>query len=459
MNILSKKSTPLLATLLLGVLIVSCSTTSHVLLNNAQNFIKSEQYDSTLAAANRYIQKFPRKPLGYFYKAEALGLKASNIDIDYPQKATPLYKKMARSFTKVKQISDTIANPPKVLQRIKPFKTTLWRKEHNLGVNFAVPKDSLHNTVPNPLEIAIGHLRNATTIMPGKAMSWNALAQVSSMKKNYKEAAKAQKQFLSLKADSSTTSRNYLVLAQYYNQSNQPHKALPVLQKVHRQYPDSIKPVEMLADTYNKLGKSEKSIALVKELVQKDPSNGRYRLSLGTHIYRKELKIQDKYDNRVNKLITLTNKLITLENNGKGKSSQAEQLQSKINKLKAKNAALKQKMDALIQRSLKQIHAAIENGMGKGKSGANVYFTLGVIYQNKAHVIFEKRNLTFNKEKRAQLKKKARAQLKNARDAYKKAAQIEPNNKKYWRSLYQIYTMLGNDQKANEVKQKAGIQG
>jgi tetratricopeptide (TPR) repeat protein len=111
-------------------------------------------------------------------------------------------------------------------------------------------------------------------------------------------------------------------------------------------------------------------------------------------------------------------------------------------------------MDDLTQRASKEIHTAIDDG----QDGANVYFTLGVIHQNKASVIFEQRNLTLDNDKAKKLNDQARDELKKARDNYKKATQIDPDNKKYWRSLYQIYTALGNDQKAKEAKQKAGIQ-
>ncbi len=304
MNILSKKTMPLLATLLLGGVIVSCSTTSSSGPKNAQDFIKNKQYDSTLAVAKRFIKQHPGNPSGYFYKGEALGLKGGEVDKETPQQATPMYKGMDKAFIKAKQIADTMSNPPGILDRIDPIRTSIWRTEHNLGVNYARP-DSLHKTVDNPLEVAIGHLKNASIAQPDSAVTWNALAQVNGLKQNYKEAAKAQKKYLSL-ADS-TTSRNYLVLAQYYNRSDQPKKALPVLEKAHQQYPDSIKTVEMLADTYNKVGKPDKSISLVKELVKKNPSSGRYHMSLGTQIYQKEIKIQHKYDHNMDSLLTMQN--------------------------------------------------------------------------------------------------------------------------------------------------------
>jgi tetratricopeptide (TPR) repeat protein len=440
---MTKTIKPLLATLLIGGLIVSCSTSSS-LLKNAQSNIKSQNYDSTLADANRYIQKFPGKPLGYFYKGEALGLKAGKIDISTPDRATPLYKKMAAAFDKANQIADTMGKKPSDLERIDPVRKSLWRKEHNTAVKYA-KKDSLHNTVPNPLEVAIGHLTNATIIEPDSALSWEVLAQVNGMKQHYKAAAQAQEKFMGM-ADS-ISARDYLLLAQYYNRSKQSKKALPILLKAHQKYPDSTKVDEMLADTYSHTGNSNKSISMVKKLVQQHPSNGRYRLSLGTQIYQKEINIQNKYDKNVSKLLTLQNQ----KRNASG--SKADAIQSQMDQLSAKNAQLEKKMDSLTQRALKQIHAAINNG----EDNAQVYNTLGVIYQNKASVLFDKRNLTLNNDKSKQFNQQAQIPLKKARDSYKKATQLDPSNKSYWQSLYHIYTALGNKQKAEEAKKKAGI--
>jgi tetratricopeptide (TPR) repeat protein len=171
-------------------------------------------------------------------------------------------------------------------------------------------------------------------------------------------------------------------------------------------------------------------------------------MSLGTQLYQKEIKLQHQYDHNSDSLLTLQNQKM----NASG--SEADQIKSQMSQLQEKNAKLDKQMDDLTQRALKQIQAAKNNG----QNGANVYFTLGVIYQNKASVLFEKRNLTLDNDKANQLNEQARAQLKKARDNYKKAAQIDPSKKKYWRSLYQIYTALGNDQKAKQAKQKAGMQ-
>lgn len=346
---MSKRIIPLLTVFVIGGLIVSCSTSSP-LIKEAQTSIKNQQYDSTLAKANRYIQKYPGKPLGYFYKGEALGLKGNSIDISRPKKARPLYLKMDKAFTKATEIADTMSNPPEILQRIGPVRTSIWRSEHNAGIKF-VSSDSLNNTVPNPLEVSIAHLKNATIAQPDCAITWNALAQVSAMKQKYKQATKAQRRYLSLK--DSATVRSHLLLAQWLNRSDRSHKALSVLKHTRQKYPNSLKASAMLADTYSKLGKADKSISVVQQLVKRNPSNGRYRMSLGTQIYQKAIDLQHKFDSNIDKIISLETKKMSAS------GDQADKLQQKIDKLRAKNESLLNRIHKLTGRALKQLHAPL----------------------------------------------------------------------------------------------------
>jgi tetratricopeptide (TPR) repeat protein len=442
--IMYKKTTLFLTACLITGLIASCSSSSP-LLKKAKSNIKSSNYDSVLAISNRYIQQYPDKPLGYYYKGVALGQEADSQDISTPQKAQPFYKEMAQNFSKAEQIADTMDNPPGEIKRIGVIKSTFWRDEHNLGVKYA-QKDSLHNTVDDPLEVSIGHLQNATIIQPDSALSWSVLAQVSGMKGHYKQAAQAEQKYVHI-ADSLET-RDYLLLGQYYERAKQPQKAISVLSDAQNKYPDSTRVVEMLADAYSNAGQSDKSIHLVKQLVQKEPNNPRYRLSLGTQIYKSVLGIQDKYNKNMNQLMDLQMK------KRKASGSKADQIEQQMDKLESETKSIRDNMKSLTDQAIKQLKKAAQNKKGDPKP----YNTLGIIYQNKASMIFKERNLTLNNEKAKQLNDKAKQKLAKAAKNYKKAAQLDPSNKKYWRSLYQIYTALGKDQKAQQAKQKAGMQ-
>ncbi len=47
--------------------------------------------------------------------------------------------------------------------------------------------------------------------------------------------------------------------------------------------------------------------------------------------------------------------------------------------------------------------------------------------------------------------------IRQAQEYFEKAVEIEPDNKNYWRSLFEIYTFLGEDEKAQEAMEKADM--
>jgi tetratricopeptide (TPR) repeat protein len=100
------------------------------------------------------------------------------------------------------------------------------------------------------------------------------------------------------------------------------------------------------------------------------------------------------------------------------------------------------------------LEATLENRSEDPKA----YNTLGIIYQNKASVLFDKRNLTRDNEMAAELNKQANDLLRKSMTNYEKAAELDPENPEYWKSLFQIYTTLGMDEKAAEAEKKAGMQ-
>src|SRR5699024_2247965 len=110
-------------------------------------------------------------------------------------------------------------------------------------------------------------------------------------------------------------------------------------------------------------------------------------------------------------------------------------------------------IDELANRAIEHLKAGIESRPDDDVA----YNTLGIIYQNKAAAMYDQRNLTRDNKKAAQFDSQASELLQQALTYYEKAAELAPDNSKYWQSLYQIYTQLGMDQKAQEASQKAGI--
>jgi tetratricopeptide (TPR) repeat protein len=421
---------------------VSCSS-SDPLIGEAESNIQDGNFDAAMASAEKYIQKSPDNPAGYYWKGVALGQKAQSTQP--PSDATPIYEDMSKSFTKAEEMASKMEEKPDEIERISSVRTSMWSAEHNKAVEYA-SNDSVMKVTESPLDSAIAHLNNATIIEPDSALSWGVLAQVNGMNENFGEAAKAQQKFIGM--DKNPEMKSYLLLAQYYRNADQPKEAVTVLENAQQTYPDSTQIVEILADSYSQSGQSDKAISMVEDLVEKDPSNAQYRLSLGTQIYQSALELQSGYDENVDKIFDIQKKM-------QGASdSEASEMENQVGQLKSENDELLQEINGKTDRAVEQLDAALEST----PNNANAYNTLGIIYQNKAAVFFDQRNMTTDNQEAAKLDKQAKAELESAMTNYEKAAEIDSENPKYWRSLFQVYTALGMDKKASEAEQKAGMQ-
>ncbi len=421
---------------------ISCSS-SDPLISEAESNIQDNNYDAAMASAEKYIEQNPKSPTGYYWKGVALGQKAQSTQP--PADATPIYEEMSESFSKAEELASNMEETPGEIERIGSVRTSMWSAEHNKAVEYA-SDDSLMKVTESPLDSAIAHLNNATTIQPDSALSWGVLAQVNGMNKNFGEAAEAQEKFLGM--EKNPDMKAHLLLAQYYRNDDQPKEAVSVLEKAQQTYPDSTQVVEILADSYSQAGQSEKAITMVEDLVEKDPSNAQYRLSLGTQIYQSALELQSGYDENVDKIFDMQKKM-------QGASdAEASEMKNQISQLKSENDELLQEINAKTDRAVEQLNAALESK----PNNANAYNTLGIIYQNKAAVFFDQRNMTTDNKEAAELDEKAKAELENAMKNYEQAAELDPQNPNYWKSLFQVYTALGMDKEAAEAEQKAGMQ-
>ena len=442
-DIMFKKLTSFFLLCLTAGLMISCSS-SDPLISEAQSGIENQDYDVTLSAAEKYIEQNPQSPLGYYYKGVALGSKGQ--EVESPEEATSYYKDMKQNFSKAKELASGMEEAPDQINRIDAVEKSIWRSEHNTAVEFA-SDDSVMQTVENPYQESLAHLENALVVQPEDTLSLGVYAQVNGMQGNYLKAAEAQKKYIE-RLDN-PEAKKYLLLAQYYRNGDKPEEAIAVLENARETYPENTQIVEILSDSYSQAGESEKAIAMVEDLVEQDPSNTRYRLSLGTQIYQGALEYQNKFDENVDTIFDLQQKM----RNASG--SEQQEFQQQIEDLKAENKELVQKMTDQTERAVENLNAVVEND----PENTSAYNTLGVIYQNKAAVYFDLRNLVTNDEQRiSELDKQAREQLKQAMTNYEKAAELNPDDPKYWRSLYQVYVALGMDEKAKEAEKKAGME-
>lgn len=438
-----KKLPHIIVTLLVAVMI-GCSATTNPLVDEAQSHFQNQDFKAALKAAEQSIEKYPGDPMGYYYKAVALSEIAG--EMQDPAERMEYYTDMNEAFSTAKSIADTTENVPDEIGRISAVKNVLWQTEHNTAIEY-IQSDSLKNTVDNPVRYSINHLQNATTIQPDSALSWNVLAQVAAMDKQFKEAVRAKEKYISMVPQDSVKPNDYMQLASYHFNLDNQQEVLEVFQKAQEQYPNNEDIVSNLADAYNRLGKSDQAIATVEQLVEQNPKNPQYHLVLGTQIYQKALQTGDTLSQNSEKILSLRQDL----NNAS--PEEQEEIKEQIEQLNKENKRLQSEIDKLTKRAEESLKTTLKYR----PKDADAYNTLGIIYQNKAKAIFDQRNRTTDNEEAKRLDEEGRKLLEEAMGYYEKAAEIEPDNQEYWKRLFEIYTTLGMDKKAREAMKKAGL--
>jgi tetratricopeptide (TPR) repeat protein len=431
---LFKKLPHLLIALLVSI-VIGCAS-SNPLADEAQSNIENQNYQAALASAEKAIEQYPDDPLGYYYKAVALGEIAG--DQEDPAARAEYYEKMNESFEEAEQVASKAEKTPGEIERIGAVKNLLWQTEHNRAVELATD-DSLKATVNDPLGDSMQHLKNATIVQPDSLLSWNVLSQVAAMNQEYNEAASAKQHYMDAAVDTTLETQDFMQLASYYYQLDDQQKVLEVFEDAAKLFPEDEEIISNLADAYNRTGQPEKAISTVEKLVEQDPENPQYRLVLGTQIYQQALTYSDT-------ISTNRERIEQLQQEG-GNEQQIAELEAEIERLQPK-------VDELTNNAEKELNTALEYR----EDDDAAYNTLGIIYQNRAKDVFEERNRTADNQKAMELDKKGKELLEKSMGYYEKAAEIDPENQEYWRSLFSIYTTLGMDEKARDAMEKAGMQ-
>jgi tetratricopeptide (TPR) repeat protein len=299
------------------------------------------------------------------------------------------------------------------------------------------------------MELSLYHLRNATEIEPDSASSWNVRAQIAAQNKEFEEAVTSKEKYMGMISESEIDTVDYMHLGNYYFNLDNDEKVVEVFERGKDRFPGSTPIVTNLADAYSRAGQSEKAISTLEELVQQNPDNAQYRLVMGTQIYQQALKLQDSVGSNSQEIMELQKEF------NQADASDQEEIKAQIDELSNENEELLAQKEDLTNRAEEQINKALE----LRPDDPAAYETLGVIYQNRAKELFDRRNRTTDNEEAAKFDEQGKEDIRQAMDYYEKAVELDPENENYWRSLFQIYTFLGMDEKAEEAMEKAGMDG
>ena len=425
---------------ILAAIVAGCAA-SDPYIKEAEKNLKDQNFQQLLTAAEQAINNPPDDGLGYYYKAVAVG----NLTQEKPaDQRKDDYMDARNAFETASAAFDTLEEKPDVADRIPLIKNAFWRTEHNRAVEI-VTSDSLQEAVG--LGTAVSHLENATAIMPDSVLSWEVLAEVYVMNEDMDGAINAMS--TAIKKLDQPEPNKFRRLALFHRNQQNAGKAAEVLEEGKKLYPNNIEITQDLTDAYLQAGKIEKGISTIQELIDRNPDNPQYRLVFGTAVYQSVLKMNSDLGDKYDQLNEAKKQLQNAPEN----SDEAAELEAQIAELESETEELQSEVDNLTDQAIDQLEQVMELD-GQNFKAVN---TLGIIYQNKAAALIEKRNNTLDNELAAEYDQEAKQMLQNASEYYEMAADIQPDNQDIWRSLFQVYTALGMTEKAQDASEKAGL--
>lgn len=436
-----KRFKPFLLLLAIVGLLWACETTDPFV-NEVQIGILTGNFESALAATEQAIEVNPENYVAHYYKGLVLASQAEIIEIAKDRQ--PLYARAIESFDTAKEIMGNLEETPSELEELNNSIISFWADEYNMGVNIQ-NDDSLFNATPDPFRVSLAHFDNAATINPDSAMTYQVMSSTHFQMNEIENAISTYEVAIGLMRQPQIDDYEYLISLYLYN--NQYTEAIAMSNRAIQDYPDEAVFVQFLADAYIQQGDRDRAIELIQSLIASDPDNPQYRRVLGTQIYQSV----DRITSEISGLYQRQFDLRQVARNQRGQ--ELEETQSQIDQLSTQVDEREREIDELTLISIREMEKVIE--LEPESESAN--FILGIIYQNRAANLFERRNNTTDNQVAMQYDDRARENLRQALKYYERAAELNPDNPENWQSLFQVYTTLGMEEEAQEAMRKAGF--
>ncbi|MTI89471.1 MAG: DUF3808 domain-containing protein [Balneolaceae bacterium] len=430
----------LLGVFLLAGMLAACSS-SEPYIDQARAGIYTQNFDSAYAILNRQIEATPENGIPYFYKALANSEEAKTKT--NASARTPLYIDLKENINTAEELFAVQEETPSEAGEIDNLLLNAWSREFNAGVSY-VNNDSLRSTVTNPLEVAATHLKNATIVNPDSSNSYEVLGQILMMANSYENAIEPLQTVIELKSPPSVADYNNLVVS--YVNTDADKKAEKLLLEALEVHPDSVILVQNLANVYGKSGNFEQAIELFDQLIERNPANTDYYLSKGVQTTQATIELTNEILDHYDQIYTNKNEL------SDASGDKAEEFETKIADSEKEIERLNEKVNTLVDAASDALTTVVE----RQPENVTAYNALGILHQSKGGTLFEKRNYIEDLEESDQYDKQAKELFREAMGYYEKVVEFEPNNISAWRSLSQVYVILGMNDKAKEAMEKAG---
>jgi tetratricopeptide (TPR) repeat protein len=442
---MKQQITRLFSVLILAGLVAACGGDPNI--ESAKLNLRQGNYDQMKTAAEAALATNPENPLAHYFLGVAeteLGRKAS-VD-----RRAPFFRNARESFNRAEQLFAEQEKTGNERDFIPIQIIQVWADEYNQAVNLIVPQEG--EATPQGLERSLHHLQNAFAIEPDSIQTLDIISEVYYMTGNMENAVAYMEQAVEAAGDQQDAFR-YLRLNYFHMEAGNRQAALDVITRARQIFRDDIEVAQELANIYLQMGDLDNALVVVRELIQRNPDNAQYRMVFGTQIYQIVLDMGEEVRQQYDIILEASRDLRTEQRNARPDASKVAQLTEQITMAEIRIEQLNEQIEDLTQQAEDELLVAAELAPEEDI----IFNTLGVIYQNRAAAIFDKRNATEDFNQADVYDRQAREVLAQSLPFYERAAELRPDNTDYWLSLFRIYTTLGMTEKALEAQEKAGL--
>lgn len=434
----------LLITGLFLFLISSCATDPNI--ESARLALVLEDYEEVISSALLAIEDNPDNGIGYYYAGTGYAYLASSKD---PGDRKESYE-TARSFfmdARERFIAKDVTSGE--AEELDATIIDFWQYEHNQAIQPL--SEDIFATSEDSLILSHHHFTNATTINPDSVLSFNLLVEVKLALNDFEGAKEISRHIIYEMREGDLY--NFYRLASILMDEQNYDEAITILLEAQDIYPDEIEIAQELANIYLQIGEKDKALESLLDLIERNPDDPVYRLVYASQIYQLvqdlDRQIRKKYDN----VYELSQQMRTKAREPGVKPEDIEELsgQIELNLQEAEN---------LIEDSFyysEKAESHLLSALELDEEDPDVHSTLGVVYQNRAAVLQDKRNVTDDMEEVEKFERRMNEYLKQALPHYKRAAELEEDNPEHWQSLFRIYINLGMEEEAQDAMERAGL--
>lgn len=387
---------------------ISCS-----ILNSSQqtsepsNNLSEKEIQSRLDSLNKQLEEGNETAPLLYQRGKLLTELAKKKD--KPTQRTSIYADAHESLSQASELYQNSSDT--TFEKVQELLKVTWSNEHNKGVQI-LQKDT--TTASPDYERAAANFENATAVIPDSAISYKmqarALYKDQQPQKAIEVLEKARRNVEDIPV-------KYLEqLAFLYLENDQPEKAIKVYEQAESFSDKNLNLLHGLSNAYINAKQHRKAAELLEMLSKNEPENVIYAQSLATELY----------------------------------FIAARQLESVVADLREGTQIKDTKFDSadsLLKRA-KNHFVRIHDSNPKDQ---DLTLTVARFYQNSASKY--QRLLPFvDSQKKEQLQNQIQEYLSSSIPLLEDLAKKSPDKERIWRKLYQAYTYLGMQEKAENAK-------